>query len=414
MFTRRIARFAADRRGNILPLFALAFIPMVAVIGAAVDYSRANSVKAALQAALDSTALAMAAKAPTLSASELTTQAQAYFDALFIKYNTTRVPLQVSYINTNGPQVTVSGETMVNTMFMRIPGYGINQVKVAGSSTSAWGNTRLRVALALDNTGSMDSAGKMPALKTAAKNLIDQLQSVAINDGDVMVSIIPFAKDVNVGTSSRTATWLDWTVWDSRYTAFTRGFWNGCVTDRPQPYDTTNEPPTTNNAKFPAELYDDCPTALTPLSSNWSTLKTRIDAMDPKGNTNTTIGLEWAWHSLSQNAPLNAPAEDPKYQYNKVIIFMTDGTNTQNRWDDSDYDGDVKQQRIDTRMKLACKNAKAANITIYTIQMIDGNSDLLKECASSSDKYFKITSASQTVSVFQQIGTNLSRLRVAK
>jgi hypothetical protein len=93
---------------------------------------------------------------------------------------------------------------------------------------------------------------------------------------------------------------------------------------------------------------------------------------------------------------------------------MTDGSNTQNRWDDSDYEGDLKQQNIDARMKLACKNAKDANITIYTIQMIDGNAQLLKDCASSSDKYFKITNASQTVSVFTQIGTNLSRLRVAK
>ena len=53
-------------------------------------------------------------------------------------------------------------------------------------------------------------------------------------------------------------------------------------------------------------------------------------------------------------------------------------------------------------------------ITIYTIQMIDGNDSLLKSCASSSDKYFKITSSGQTASVFTQIGTNLSRLRVAK
>jgi hypothetical protein len=151
-----------------------------------------------------------------------------------------------------------------------------------------------------------------------------------------------------------------------------------------------------------------------PLSYNWTALKTKIDSMQPRGNTNTTIGLEWGWHSLTQGAPLNAPAEDTKYQYNKVIIFMTDGDNTANRWHDSNNPGQGAEHVIDNRMKLACKNAKEAGITIYTIQMIDGNDALLKECASSSDKYFKITNASQTVSVFTQIGTNLSRLRVAK
>jgi Flp pilus assembly protein TadG len=443
MSSRHIRRFFTDRRGNILPIFGLAIIPMLGLIGAAVDYSRANSVKAALQASLDSTALAMAAKAPTLTAAELTIQAQAYFDALFIKYNTTKVPLDVTFTNDGAPQITVSGKTSVNTMFMRIPGFGINSVVVAGSSTAAWGNVRLRVALALDNTGSMDWSGKMPALKTAAKALIDQLKDVAKNDGDVMVSIVPFAKDVNVGSSNYSATWLDWEDWDddnghdSSSTTCTKkkgkngkytkkcettttwvpdnhNTWNGCITDRDQPYDTTNAAPTNSATRFPTEQYNECPVAIMPLSYNWTALKTKIDAMQPKGNTNTTIGLEWGWHSLTQGAPLNAPAEDSKYQYNKVIIFMTDGSNTQNRWDDSDYDGDLKQQAIDNRMKLACKNVKDAGITIYTIQMIDGNAQLLKDCASSSDKYFKITSASQTVSVFTQIGTNLSRLRVAK
>src|SRR3954447_14011233 len=97
MLIRLFKSFASDRRANILPIFGLTLIPMLALIGAAVDYSRANSVKAALQAALDSTALAMAARAPSLNATDLKTQAQAYFDALFIKYNTTKVPLDVTY-----------------------------------------------------------------------------------------------------------------------------------------------------------------------------------------------------------------------------------------------------------------------------------------------------------------------------
>jgi Flp pilus assembly protein TadG/uncharacterized protein YegL len=435
MLVRHIRSFAAERGGNILPMFGLTLVPMLALIGAAVDYSRANSVKAALQAALDSTALAMAAKAPTLSSTDLKTQAQAYFDALFIKYGTTQVPLDVSYTTTNGPQITLSGETMVNTQFMRIPGFGINQVKVGASSTTAWGNSRLRVALALDNTGSMDWSGKMPALKTAAKNLIDQLKAAATNDGDVYVSIIPFAKDVNVGPGNFTANWIGWTAWDTAngscskqqyetqsecldhnrtWTPNNHNTWNGCVMDRNQPYDTTNDSPSTSEKYFPAEQYGDCPVSLMPLSYNWTNLKNKIDSMTPTGSTNTTIGLEWAWHSLTQGAPLSAPAEVANYQYNKVIIFMTDGTNTQNRWDYSWWDGSTQQQNIDNRMKAACTNVKNAGITLYTIQMIDGNETLLKNCASSPDKFFKITSANQTVGVFTQIGTNLSRLRVAK
>lgn len=42
------------RDGNVAITFALATIPMIGFVGAAVDYSRANAVKASMQAALDS------------------------------------------------------------------------------------------------------------------------------------------------------------------------------------------------------------------------------------------------------------------------------------------------------------------------------------------------------------------------
>ena len=75
MLSQLFRRFAGDRSGNISAIFALSLIPVVGLIGAAVDYSRANKARTALQAALDSTALAMAAQASTLSASALQTGA---------------------------------------------------------------------------------------------------------------------------------------------------------------------------------------------------------------------------------------------------------------------------------------------------------------------------------------------------
>jgi hypothetical protein len=299
----------------------------------------------------------------------------------------------------------------------------------------------------------------MTALQKAATNLLTQLQAAATTADDVYVSIIPFAKDVNVGTSNVNASWVRWTggspsndAWDevngscslsgnstrtscqadsgctnSNYTsrnsctshngtwgagvwtATSHSKWTGCVMDRDQNYDTTNDAPSSSRTStlFPAEMYSDCPTQLMPLSNNWTALKNKINAMSPDGNTNTTIGLEWAWLSLMQGTPLNAPAEDSNYQYSKVIIFLTDGTNTQNRFSSS-------QSSIDARMTKACTNAKNAGITVYTILVLDGSATLLQGCASGSDKYFKITSSSQLVDVFSQIGTNLSRLRVAK
>src|SRR5262249_40861331 len=50
--------FCQNSDGSVAMIFALAIIPIMIAAGAAVDYSRANSFKAVLQAALDSAILA--------------------------------------------------------------------------------------------------------------------------------------------------------------------------------------------------------------------------------------------------------------------------------------------------------------------------------------------------------------------
>ena len=47
------AQFLKNRRGGVAPMLALAAIPLIGAVGAAVDYSRANSTRSAMQAALD-------------------------------------------------------------------------------------------------------------------------------------------------------------------------------------------------------------------------------------------------------------------------------------------------------------------------------------------------------------------------
>jgi Flp pilus assembly protein TadG len=200
--------YLQDRSASVVPMFALAIIPVVGLVGAAVDYSRANSIRAGVQGALDATALAMAKSAPTLTETELKTQAAAYFGALFSRPDARNVNVNAVYSTTNGSTLTITATGKMDTTFTRVMGY--TEINIGSSATIKWGNQRLRVALALDTTGSMAGAGKIDALKTATKNLLDQLKAAATNNGDVYVSIIPFSKDVNVGTSNHSAAWLQW------------------------------------------------------------------------------------------------------------------------------------------------------------------------------------------------------------
>ena len=140
--------------------------------------------------------------------------------------------------------------------------------------------------------------------------------------------------------------------------------------------------------------------------TGFTNLNDKIDAMTPAGNTNTTIGLVWGWHSLTSNLPLTqgaAPAPD----LDKVIIMLTDGDNTQDRWSTSQSD-------IDTRMAMACANVKAANIKIYTVRVINGDATLLRNCATNPNMYYDVQQASQLNSVFTSIAQNLASLRISK
>jgi uncharacterized protein YegL len=278
----------------------------------------------------------------------------------------------------------------------------------------------------LDVTGSMSSSGKMTALKTATHNLLDQLKAVAKVDGDVYVAIIPFSKDVNVGAANYNASWIEWSDWDAAngtcsksgynsknsctnnggvWTPKNHNTWNGCVTDRDQNFDTLNSPPIAGGTLFPAEQYSSCPTSIVPLSYDWTALHNKIDAMAPAGNTNQGIGIAWGWQSLSQTAPLNAPSLDPNYTYQQVIILLSDGLNTQNRWYNS-------ANPIDTRQQITCTNAKAAGIVIYSVLVMSGDSSVLQNCASDPSKYFALTDANQMITTFQMIGTSLTKLHI--
>ena len=314
----------------------------------------------------------------------------------------------------------------VNTLFTQLLGH--SQIPLTASTEVLWGIKKLNLALVLDNTGSMASSGKMTNLKAAAHSLLSMLQNAAKTPGDVKVSIVPFATDVNVGTGYVNATWIDWSEWEAAngtcsntsyhskssceshgkvWTHDPHSAWNGCVWDRDQNNDTAVTVPV---AGAPATLFrahqaSNCPTAMMPLGEDWTALNAKIDAMTPTGNTNVTIGLAWGFQLLSPVEPFNAP--EPAPDLDKAIVMLTDGTNTQNRWSSS-------SSSIDARTQSACDNIKAANIKIYTVRVIDGNVSLLKGCATKPSMYYDVQQAGQLSSVFMTIAQMLANLRITQ
>ena len=542
---RALRDFGVARSGNVAIIFAISTLPLAGFVGAAIDYSRANNVKAALQTALDSTALMLSKEATTDTSTQLQANATKYFNANFsaIGIKASTVTITPIYSTDTPSQITVNGSVSVPTAFVSI--LGVKNINLNESSTAAWGSTRLRVALVLDNTGSMADAGKLTALKTATAGLLDQFKAAASVNGDVYVSIVPFVKDVNVGacgSNCATQTYLDfskdytnldvgmndstpsssvgpgsacpYSSWTNGYTCVTaaggssttntipssgsnagyicpsnsigcynsvlqtststvtigpsrnasctgystctcsgsgsrktctatvttnNGYshtwiadktkWTGCVFDR----GSTTAPGTTAGhdqdvvaadttdatTLFPAVQYSACPQAVMGLSYDWASMKSLVTNMVANGSTNQPIGLMMGWLSLAGGGPFTVPPMDSNYNYQQIIILLSDGLNTQDRWygNGSATSTSVDSRMLDSSGNGTCANIKAAGVTIYTIQVNTGGdpkSTLLQNCASDTSKFWMLTSASQIATTFTQIGTNLTQLRVAK
>jgi Flp pilus assembly protein TadG len=424
---RLFADFGAARGGNVIMTFALATIPIIGAVGAAVDYSRANSAKAALQAAIDAAGLILSKQAQTLPQAQLPGKADALVKANFNYPQAIDLAVTATFttVESGSYKLNLGATAKVPTTFT---GMWQPTMEIGAKTEVVWGMKRLELILALDNTGSMSSSNKMTQLKLASKDLLKTLQNAAKKPDDIKVGIVPFATDVNVGTSNKAAAWIRWDEWEEEngscskssnktktactkqsgtWTPSSTNNWNGCVWDRDQNYDTNNTAVSigTKATLYSAHQAKNCPTEMMTLTNNWSSLNSKIDAMQPTGNTNVTIGLQMAFQMLSPVAPFNASA--PKNDLDKVIVLLTDGDNTENRWSTS-------QTSIDNRTKLACANVKDANMKLYTVRVINGNATLLQQCASKTDMYYNVQNASQLSAVFATIAQNLANLRLAK
>ncbi len=416
--------FLRDRRGNVAMMFSLSVVPIFVGVGAAVDYSHLADVKERMQNSLDATVLSMSHDAATLTSAQLQTAAAAKFAANFSDGSVSDLAVTASYAVSHGATITATARATVHLNVMGI--MGVDSGEVAVRSQTSWASQRLRVSLVLDNTGSMGSNGKMTALKTATHNLLASLEAAVSDPGDVYVSIIPFAKDVNYGAEHYQESWLNWSVWDSKngtkpcqwkngswvctWVPAAHSTWNGCVMDRDQSYDVGNEAPTSSSKYFYPEQYGNCPAKITPMTYDWTALNNAVDAMTPTGSTNQTIGLSWGWLSLTEADPLNTPPKDADHDYKDVVILMTDGVNTQNRWNGN---GSYQDTNVDARTALACQALKEARVEIYTVLVMDGNTSLLQGCATDNDHYFFLSDPNQLVTTFDAIGTKLSMLRIS-
>lgn len=251
------------QRGNVAIIFALLLIPLIGMVGLAVDTARAYSVKLRLQEAIDSAALV---GAKNYTASDRNQMIQDYFDANWRSgFMDTNTPTLTFTPDDTDRSITVYALVTMPTIFMRI--FGTPSVTVGTLTASVSGQTYLEVAVALDNTMSMRTlvAGdrRVDLMKAAAVNFIDTLYTVngIVQEtvDNMWVSIIPFTSMVNVGSQHTNFLVSGSTgniVWEyPRTSVSAQNAWRGCLFERSFYVDSTYNANDTTDASPATEAF---------------------------------------------------------------------------------------------------------------------------------------------------------------
>ena len=463
---RRVTARPWLQAGSLTLTAVLAMLPMLLAVGGAIDMGRAAIVKSHLQTALDAAGLAVGSSDPMRD--DLNTVLSEYFHANFDSSGFGSVTNLGMVIDEES--IDLQASASLPTLFLGL--IGKNTMEVDVRSEVVRETTGLEVVMVLDNTGSMNSNGKLSALKSASHNLVDILFGQATEPELLKVGLVPFAGSVNVGTDFPDSLMEDYDTAagpGERYD-WGRGEWGGCVEAREYPHDTldttiseggkweafhwpdscysSNEPNCSdydhiniNNwyyassgnynddttAPYGTSPNRDCSQPLTPLTNNRALIESRIDSMVADGYTHIGLGTVWGWRVISPEAPFSEGVAYDDEDWKKAAIILTDGQNTTN-WRvytgygypsegrlDGTTGGSASRNELNQRMLETCTNMKAAGIDVYTItfQLYDTvTKDLFRQCASEPQQYFDSPNNDALQGAFRAIANQLSNLRV--
>jgi Flp pilus assembly protein TadG len=192
--------------GNVLIITALCLVPLLMLIGSAVDISRATMAKSRLQNACDAASLA----ARRVMRNDTFDNAVSQTGRQFFAFN---FPQRSFDTDAFTPQITrpsagvvrVEASTRIHKQIMNIFGFDTIALQVNCDASLNFVNTD--VVLVLDVTGSMaDAVGgtaKIAALRNAVMALYDELapiqQQLEAQGLRLRYGIVPYSSSVNVG-----------------------------------------------------------------------------------------------------------------------------------------------------------------------------------------------------------------------
>ncbi len=386
----RAKAFHSDQRGVSTLALAVMALPILGLMGLAMDGVSVYTVQIGMRAALDSAGLA----AMHAESAQRESVAEDYFSANALSLEGWVGNSMQLNIQEQEGQLSLTATAHVETAFSRL--FGINTIPVQVSSAIQRGSSgRVELALVIDASTSMRGS-RINSVKEGANRLIDILFGPEDYPTNVRVSVIPYTSVINIG-SSRNG-WADGGFADWI-------FWRGCVQERVNG-EQGDAPP--GDGKFQiAFALDGCNKTIQPLTNNKNALHGYIAQIFPGlfSSTRGDYGILWGWRSLSPRWRNDWGLQDiADYQLpgvQKIVVMLSDGAND--------------NSHSDAQQSAACSAMKTLGVVIYTIGLELNNTQarqVMLDCASSADHFFESVDQKTLEEAFINIGDQLTTLRV--
>jgi len=454
MFDRianELRAFRRDRKGASLLLVGAAIIPIVGLLGLAVDFGRGYLLKSQLSSALDAAGLA---GGRVVFADTLGDDIDMFFEA--------NMPPGFMNAEVDGPTFEVSEDNEVielnatatiPTTFMQVLGQDFLTVRAFTEITRR--TQLLDMVISMDMSTSMtwdDGSGqgrsRIEAARTAAVNLVNILYGDEESKETLNIGVVPWAGKANVQIDGQAFTGSSTQATDP----FTNPYddssqsvlhyannspvpllsapvanWQGCVYAAYLHDSTVNDGdlrylPTSQGGKdWPGVLpmgpeaepvspgvctghvsgdSKDCRPCIdhgiTPLDDMKQDIIDAINGLtSPTGTTNIIAGLYWAWHVLKPAAPFTEANPDPDFPRQQAIVLLTDGEHQGGSGDAYNavfgLGTSAGAGGMDDRLTELANRVKADGVLVYVIQFRYSSgtlATLLKGVATSPDPPF--------------------------
>lgn len=461
-FLSEAQRFLKCKSGNFAMMTALMVVPLFAILGGAVDISRAVQSRAVLQNATEAAALSAAS---LTNNEEVQTIIEEYIAANLPDNNmwdNLQINILQSDISLNSREIEIQTSIYIKSAFMHLA--GVDEMTITTESTAVQKASKLEIAMVLDISSSMNG-NKLTNLKTTAAQFVEEIMINNDNGLDVVsFNLIPYGGTVNIGdmfddyvtplTSadvildpSKSEYNIGSDILEKKF-RFTDGL--NCLE---HPYEDYNDAaiPLQSRGQVPHfykwwSTNPWCPTSESAIVLNTNDSDTLVDYIEDltlSDGTGTDIGLLWGVKSLSPNwkGKLGGDFSDRPSEYNdpdtmKIMILMTDGGITAQFRPKKDHvDGldniSGSQQTIVSkgnynktsthnsaygRQKKLCEELDQNGVKVFTIGFqINATSQAAKQmedCAVNGGNYYLVESLDIS-QAFQAISASISNLRVS-